>query len=91
MSLPASSVFKAGNAVLFDLDDTLVDRDLARDRFFSFLLKTYFPDLNRKEFPGPSAWTHCAASIGLAGAAKPRSTTIFSVSARSCRLRPLSS
>ncbi|MCY3556042.1 MAG: HAD family hydrolase [Gemmatimonadetes bacterium] len=44
MSFPASLVFKAGNAVLFDLDDTLVDRDRARDRFFSFLLKTYFPD-----------------------------------------------
>ena len=45
MALPAGSVFKAGNAVLFDLDDTLADRDLARDRFFAFLLNTYFPDL----------------------------------------------
>ena len=49
MSLPASSVFKAGNAVLFDLNNTLVDRDLARDRFFSFLLNTYFPDLKPQE------------------------------------------
>lgn len=45
MARPVGAVFKAGNAVLFDLDDTLVDRDRARDRFFSFLLTTYFPDL----------------------------------------------
>ncbi|MYJ00173.1 MAG: HAD family hydrolase [Gemmatimonadetes bacterium] len=45
MARPAGSVFNAGNAVLFDLDDTLADRDRARDRFFSFLLDTYFPDL----------------------------------------------
>ena len=51
MSLPASSVFKAGNAVLVDLDDTLVDRDLARDRFFSFLLHTCFPDLKPEGAP----------------------------------------
>lgn len=51
MARPASSVFKAGNAVLFDLDDTLADRDLARDRFFSFLLNTYFPDLKPEGVP----------------------------------------
>lgn len=51
MARPAGSVFKAGNAVLFDLDDTLVDRDRARDRFFSFLLHTYFPELNPEGAP----------------------------------------
>ncbi len=51
MALPAGSVFKAGNAVLFDLDDTLADRDLARDRFFAFLLNTYFPDLKPEGAP----------------------------------------
>lgn len=53
MARPATTVFAAGNAVLFDLDDTLVDRDMARDRFFSFLLDTYFPDLK----PEGSAWS----------------------------------
>ncbi len=53
MALPAGSVFKAGNAVLFDLDDTLVDRDRARDRFFTFLLNTYFPDLK----PEGASWS----------------------------------
>ncbi|MCY3712084.1 MAG: HAD family hydrolase [Gemmatimonadetes bacterium] len=51
MARPAGSVFNAGNAVLFDLDDTLVDRDRARDRFFSFLLNTYFPDLKPEGTP----------------------------------------
>ena len=51
MARPAGSVFKAGNAVLFDLDDTLADRDRARDRFFSFLLDTYFPELKRGGAP----------------------------------------
>lgn len=51
MARPAGSVFKAGNAVLFDLDDTLADRDRARDRFFSFLLNTYFPDLKPEGIP----------------------------------------
>ena len=51
MARPAGSVFKAGNAVLFDLDDTLADRDRARDRFFSFLLNTYFPDLKPEGTP----------------------------------------
>lgn len=51
MALPISSIFNAGNAVLFDLDDTLVDRDRARDRFFSFLLSTYFPDLKPEGAP----------------------------------------
>ena len=53
MARPARTVFAAGNAVLFDLDDTLVDRDMARDRFFSFLLDTYFPDLK----PEGAAWS----------------------------------
>ncbi len=53
MALPATTVFAAGNAVLFDLDDTLVDRNMARDRFFSFLLDTYFPDLK----PEGAAWS----------------------------------
>lgn len=53
MARPADSVFKAGSAVLFDLDDTLADRDRARDRFFSFLLNTYFPDLK----PEGAAWS----------------------------------
>ncbi len=53
MALPAGSVFKAGNAVLFDLDDTLADRDLARDRFFAFLLNKYFPDLK----PEGAVWS----------------------------------
>lgn len=53
MARPARTVFKAGNAVLFDLDDTLVDRDRARDRFFSFLLNTYFPELN----PEGTVWS----------------------------------
>ena len=53
MARPAGSVFNAGNAVLFDLDDTLVDRDRARDRFFSFLLNRYFPDLK----PEGAAWS----------------------------------
>ena len=53
MARPATTVFAAGNAVLFDLDDTLVDRDLARDRFFSFLLDAYFPDLK----PEGAAWS----------------------------------
>ena len=51
MALPAGSVFKAGNAVLFDLDDTLIDRDRARDRFFTFMLNTYFPDLKPEGAP----------------------------------------
>ena len=51
MARPAGSVFKAGNAVLFDLDDTLADRERARDRFFSFLLNTYFPDLKPEGTP----------------------------------------
>ena len=51
MARPAGSVFKAGNAVLFDLDDTLADRDRARDRFFTFLLTTYFPDLEPEGTP----------------------------------------
>lgn len=53
MARPASSVFETGNAVLFDLDDTLFDRDRARDRFFSFLLNSYFPDLK----PEGAAWS----------------------------------
>ncbi len=36
------------NAVLFDLDNTLIDRDQARDRFFSFFLNRYFPHLAPK-------------------------------------------
>ena len=53
MARPAGSIFKARNAVLFDLDNTLIDRDLARDRFFKFLLNTYFPDLA----PEGAAWS----------------------------------
>ena len=53
MGRPVGSIFEAGNAVLFDLDDTLIDRDRARDRFFSFLLNSYFPRLA----PGGAAWT----------------------------------
>ncbi len=53
MSRPVGSIFELGNAVLFDLDNTLIDRDQARDRFFSFLLATYFPRLE----PGSFAWT----------------------------------
>ena len=41
-----------GTAVLFDLDNTLIDRDRARDRFFSYLLTTYFPHLSPEE----AAW-----------------------------------
>ena len=51
MSRTVGSVFRAGNAVLFDLDGTLADRDLARDRFFSFLLNTYFPNLRQEGAP----------------------------------------
>lgn len=53
MGRPVGSIFEVGNAVLFDLDDTLIDRDRARDRFFSFLLNTYFPRLA----PDEAAWT----------------------------------
>ncbi|MCY3773465.1 MAG: HAD family hydrolase [Gemmatimonadetes bacterium] len=53
MGRPVGSIFEVGNAVLFDLDDTLIDRDRARDRFFSFLLNTYFPRLT----PEGAAWT----------------------------------
>ena len=52
MARPVGSVFQARNAVLFDLDDTLIDRDRARDRFFSYLLNTYFPQLA----PEGAAW-----------------------------------
>ncbi len=45
MARPVSSIFELDTAVLFDLDNTLIDRDQACDRFFSFLLKTYFPRL----------------------------------------------
>lgn len=48
----AGSIFQARTAVLFDLDDTLIDRDQARDRFFSYLLATYFPHLA----PEGDAW-----------------------------------
>lgn len=53
MARPVGSIFKARNAVFFDLDNTLIDRDQARDRFFSFLLNTYFPHLT----PEGAAWT----------------------------------
>lgn len=52
MARPAGAVFQARNAFLFDLDDTLIDRDRARDRFFSYLLNTYFPHLA----PEREAW-----------------------------------
>ncbi|MCY4544287.1 MAG: HAD family hydrolase [Gemmatimonadetes bacterium] len=52
MARPAGSIFEAGTAVLFDLDNTLIDRDRARDRFFSYLLTTYFPHLTPEE----AAW-----------------------------------
>lgn len=52
MARQAGSIFEAGTAVLFDLDDTLIDRDAARDRFFSYLLPTYFPHLTPEE----AAW-----------------------------------
>lgn len=45
MARPVGSIFKARNAVFFDLDNTLIDRDQARDRFFAYLLETYFPHL----------------------------------------------
>ena len=45
MARPVGSIFEVGTAVLFDLDNTLIDRDQARDRFFSFLLNTCFPHL----------------------------------------------
>lgn len=48
----AGSIFQARNAVLFDLDDTLIDRDRARDKFFSYLLAMYFPHLA----PEGDAW-----------------------------------
>ena len=37
MARPAGSIFEAGTAVLFDLDNTLIDRDRARDRNASLL------------------------------------------------------
>lgn len=73
MALPAGSVFKAGNAVLFDLDDTLADRDLARDRFFAFLLNTYFPDLK----PGGAPWSERMDTLrGLDRAGRGSKTAI---------------
>lgn len=52
MARPVGSIFEVGTAVLFDLDNTLIDRDRARDRFFSFLLNTCFPRL----VPEDAAW-----------------------------------
>ena len=52
MARPAESIFEAGTAVLFDLDNTLIDRDSARDKFFSYLLTRYFPHLTPEE----AAW-----------------------------------
>ncbi len=52
MARPVGSIFEVGTAVLFDLDNTLIDRDRARDRFFSFLLNTCFPRLA----PEDAAW-----------------------------------
>ena len=73
MALPAGSVFKAGNAVLFDLDDTLADRDLARDRFFAFLLNTYFPDLK----PEGAVWSERMDTLrGLDRAGRGSKTAI---------------
>lgn len=46
MARRVDSIFEVGNAVLFDLDNTLIDRDRARDRFLSFLLNTYAPHLS---------------------------------------------
>ena len=53
MARPAGSIFESGTAVLFDLDNTLIDRDRARDRFFSFMLDSCFPHLQ----PEGAAWT----------------------------------
>ena len=52
MARQAGSIFEAGTAVFFDLDNTLIDRDRARDKFFSYLLTTYFPHLTPEE----AAW-----------------------------------
>ena len=53
MARSVGSIFEAGNAVCFDLDNTLIDRDLACDRFFAYILSTYFPNLD----PATADWS----------------------------------
>ena len=53
MALPLGSIFATRNAVFFDLDNTLIDRDQACDRFFTFLLSSFYEHLT----PNGAAWT----------------------------------
>lgn len=59
MARRVDSIFEEGIAVLFDLDNTLIDRDQARDRFFSFLLNAYSPHLA----PGGAEWNDRMATL----------------------------
>lgn len=88
MARPAGSVFSAGNAVLFALDDTLVNRNHARDRFFSFLLNTYFPELE----PEGDPWSERMDTLrGLDRSGRGSKAAIHDYLFGACPVRPVMS